>query len=158
MKHRAGGCPQFDDISALIDGELTHAAARELKLHAASCALCGATLRQFGQLHTQLPTLRERKPDVDIASLVLPRLPRMPAARPEPRLRPNSRRSPHRSVWSLGPRALGGAAALGAGVYLGLVLLAGSGTAMRPAGMTAFDAEPAGVLCAGLPSCPARGR
>jgi len=156
MNHRGGGCPRFEDLSALMDGELTHVAARELKLHAAACASCGATLLQFSQLHGQLEQLRNRKADVDIASLVLPRLPNAPAARPT--LRPRSPSSPWPSLWSLGPRALGGAAALGAGVYLGLMLLAGSGTVLRPAGMTAFDAEPAGSLCAGLPSCSARGR
>ncbi len=154
MKHSAGGCPRVEDLSALIDGELTHGAARELKLHAATCAVCGATLRQFSQLHGQLQSLRERKPDGDIASLVTPRLPRGVAPRPRPR----SASAAQPSLWTLGPRALGGAAALGLGVYLGLMLLAGSGTAMRPAGMTAFDAEPAGALCAGLPSCSARGR
>jgi hypothetical protein len=41
-------------------------------------------------------------------------------------------------------------------VYLGLALLAGSGAALRPAGMTVFDAESAGALCAGLPSCSPR--
>lgn len=158
MKHRANGCPRVEDISALMDGELTHAAAGELKLHAATCVVCGATLQQLGQLHTQLQMLKDRKPDVDIASLVLPRLPKAQPARPGNRLRPNARSAPRKSVWGLGPRALGGAAALGAGVYLGLMLLAGSGAAMRPAGMSAFDAEPAGVLCAGLPTCTARGR
>jgi anti-sigma factor RsiW len=156
MNHRAGGCPQLEDISALMDGELTHLAARELKLHAATCAVCGATLQQFSQLHGQLQPLRDRKADVDIASLVMPRLAAAPTARPT--LRPRSTSSPWPSLWSFGPRALGGAAALGAGVYLGLMLLAGGGTVLRPAGMTAFDAEPVGSLCAGLPSCSARGR
>lgn len=155
MNDRSCGCPRIEDISAFIDGALAQPAAGDLARHAQACALCGAALQELRQLHEHLQPLRARRADVDIAALVMPQL--RPAA-PLPR-RSRARRLPAlASLWQLGPRALGGAAALGAGVYLGLALLAGSGTALRPAGMTVFDAEPAGALCAGLPSCSARGR
>lgn len=149
------GCPRIEDISAFIDGALAPPAAGELARHAQACAPCSATLHDLRQLHERLQPLRARQADVDIAALVMPHL-RPATAMPR---RPRAREVPGwASLWQFGPRALGGAAALGAGVYLGLALLAGSGAALRPVGMTAFDAEPAGALCAGLPSCSARGR
>lgn len=152
MKQHAGGCPPLEDLSALTDGVVPARRAQILAQHAASCPACRATLEAFGQLRAGLQPLRERRPEVDVAALVLPRLPR-PHARPRGR-----RATPWHRLWQLGPQALGGAAALGAGVYLGLALLAGGAGAIRPAGMTVFDAEPAGVLCAGRPTCAARGR
>ena len=145
------GCPRTEAISALIDGELGESAAQELKLHAAHCAQCGAALLEFTGLRRDLQALREMRSSVDIAALVLPRLPK-PAVPP---------RKPARhwgGLWQLGPRALGGAAALGVGAYLGLTLVAGGGVALRPASMSVFYGEPPGAYCAGLPSCSARGR
>lgn len=155
MNDRSCGCPRIEDISAFIDGALAQPAAGDLTRHARACPLCEAALQDLRALHEQLQPLRARQADVDIAALVMPQL--RPAV-PEPRRRPARRVPAWASLWHLGPQALGGAAALGAGIYLGLALLAGSGAALRPAGMTVFDAEPAGALCAGLPSCSARGR
>jgi len=145
------GCPRTEAISALIDGELGESTAQELKLHAARCAQCRAALLEFTGLRRDLQALREMRSSVDIAALVLPRLPK-PAVPP---------RKPVRhwgGLWQLGPRALGGAAALGVGAYLGLTLVAGGGVALRPASMSVFYGEPPGAYCAGLPSCSARGR
>lgn len=146
-----GGCPRTEAISALIDGELGESAAQELKLHATQCAACGSALLAFTGLRADLRALREVRRDVDIAALVLPRLP--PPARPR-----GEPARPWGSLWQLGPRALGGAAALGVGAYIGLMLVAGGGAALRPASMSVFSGEPPGAYCAGLPSCSARGR
>jgi anti-sigma factor RsiW len=145
------GCPRTVAISALIDGELGAIEAQELKLHAAQCAACGSALLDFTGLHADLQQLREIRRDVDIAALVLPRLPRPAPPRHKPA-------RPWGGPWQFGPRALGGAAALGAGAYLGLVLMAGGGTMVRPASMSVFSGEPPGAYCAGLPLCSARGR
>jgi anti-sigma factor RsiW len=145
------GCPHTEAISALIDGELGESAAQELKLHAAQCAACGSALLAFTGMRADLRALREIRSDVDIAALVLSRLP-SPAV---------PRRKPVRhwgGLWQLGPSALGGAAALVVGAYLGLMLVAGGGVALRPASMAVFSGEPPGAYCAGLPSCSARGR
>lgn len=155
MNDRRCGCPRTEDISAFIDGALAQPAAAALTLHAQSCAVCSAALQDLRQLHEQLQPLRARQADVDIAALVMAQLRPAPAV---PHRRPSRAMPGWASLWHAGPQALGGAAALGAGIYLGLALLAGSGAALRPAGMTVFDAEPAGTLCAGLPSCSARGR
>ncbi len=145
------GCARTEAISALIDGELGESAAQELRLHAAQCAQCRSALLEFTGMSADLRALREIRSDVDIAALVLPRLPK-PAV---------PRRKPARhwgGLWQRGSRALGGAAALGVGAYLGLTLVAGGGVALRPASMSVFYGEPPGAYCAGLPSCSARGR
>ena len=145
-------CPRIDDISALLDGMLTGRAGVEMKRHAANCPLCGAALRDFEALSTRLQTLRDTRSDIDLAALIGPRLgPRVPARR----------RKPVRQwgdLWQLVPGGLAAAGAVGVGAYLGLLLVAGGGTALRPAAMTVFDAVPPGALCAGLPSCSPRGR
>lgn len=148
----AAGCPRIEDISALMDGELTGRAAEALRAHAAHCPLCAATLRDFAAVSTRLQTLRDTRCDVDLAALVGPRLPpRMPAGRRKPA-------RPWGGLWQLVPGGLGAAGALAAGAYLGLLLVTGGGAALRPAGMTVFDAVPPGALCAGLPLCSPRGR
>ena len=145
------GCPRTEAISALIDGEIGESAALELRLHVAQCVPCASALLAFTGMRADLRALREIRSDVDIAALVLPQLPK-PAA---PRRRPAR---PLADLWQLGSRALGGAAALGVGAYLGLLLVAGGAGVPRPATMSVFSGEPPGVYCAGLPSCSARGR
>jgi anti-sigma factor RsiW len=144
-------CPRTEDISALMDGELQGPASQVLRMHVAQCSLCQPVLLRFTAMREDLLALREVRSEVDIAALVLPRLPRAPQAK-----RRVGWRWPGR--WSqLGPRAVGGAAALGLGAYLGLTLVAGGGAAVQPA-MSVFYGEPPGAYCAGLPSCSARGR
>lgn len=149
------GCPATEDLSALVDGELAAPRASEVRLHALACPRCGAMLREFGQLRSDLQLLTQQAIDADLAAIVLARLRGLPES---------GRRQQRRRAWNwprlrdAGPRVMGGAAALGAGIYLGLALLGGSATTLRPAGMSAFDAERATVLCAGLPSCGPRGR
>lgn len=151
MNDQAGAdCPRTEDISALMDGELEGPASQVLRLHVAQCSVCQPVLLGFTGMHEDLLVLREIRSDVDISALVLPQLPRAPEAK-------------RRRGWAwpglsqLGPRALGGAAALGLGAYLGLTLVAGGGAALRPA-MSVFYGEPPGAYCAGLPSCSSRGR
>ena len=103
-------------------------------------------------MSTRLQTLRDIRCDVDLAALVGPRLPARAPAR---------RKRPVRDwgeLWQLVPSGVGAAAALIAGAYLGVLLVAGGGTALRPAAMTVFDAVPPGSLCSGLSLCSPRGR
>jgi anti-sigma factor RsiW len=145
-------CPRIEDISALLDGELTGRAGEEMKVHAARCPLCGAALRDFRAMSAQFEALREDRLDVDLAAIIEPRLP--------PRVPARAKR-PWRGwggLWQFAPGGFAAAAAVGAGAYLGLVLVAGGGAALRPAAMTVFDAVPPGAVCAGLPLCSPRGR
>ena len=52
-------------------------------------------------------------------------------------------------LWQLVPGGLAAAGAVGVGAYLGLLLVAGGGTALRPAAMTVFDAVPPGAVVRG---------
>ena len=145
-------CPRIEDISALLDGMLTGRAGADMKRHAANCPLCGPALRDFAAMGARLQALRDTRCDVDLAALVGPRLgPRVPARRGKPVRQWGD-------LWQLVPGGLAAASAVGVGAYLGLLLVAGGGTALRPAAMTVFDAVPPGALCAGLPSCSPRGR
>lgn len=147
-------CPRTEDISAFLDGELDGGAARGLRLHVAQCSVCQPVLQAFSGLRPPLQALRDVHSDVDIAALVLPRLPPAPHA-------PARRGRDWRGLLQLGPRAAGGAAALGLGAWLGLALVTGGGASLRPAAsasMSVFYGEPPGAYCAGLPACSARGR
>lgn len=145
-------CPRIEAISALLDGMLPTQRAADMKRHAANCPLCGAQLRDFEALRTRLHVLRDTHSDVDIAALIGPRLgPRVPARSRKP-VRPWD------ELWQLVPGGLAAAGALGAGAYLGLLLVTGSGAALQPTAMTVFDAVPPGALCAGLPACSPRRR
>jgi hypothetical protein len=126
-----------------MDGMLTGRAGDEMRAHAAHCPLCGRTLRDFTVLSTRLQGLRDARCDVDLASIVGARLPG-PAA---PRRKQQRRWS---ALWNFAPTGLAGAAALGVGAYLGLLLVVGSGTALRPAAMAVFDGAPRRPV-AGLP-------
>lgn len=154
MNDQAGaGCPRTEDISALMDGELEGHACEVLRMHVAQCSVCQPVLLRFTAMRDELLALRDIRSDVDIAALVLPRLPQSLKA-PEPKRR---RRWGWSGLSELGPGAIGGAAALGLGAWLGLTLVAGGGAAVRPA-MSVFYGEPPGTYCAGLPSCSSRGR
>ena len=145
-------CPRIEEISALIDGALKGRAAQEIEAHAARCPLCAPVLRDFTAMSTRLQALRDIRCDVDLAAIVRPRLPpRVPARKKRPVRQWGD-------LWQLAPGGVAAVGALGAGAYLGLMLMAGGGTALRPASMAVFDAVPPGAVCAGLPLCSPRGR
>lgn len=155
MKDRTlSECPRTEQLSALIDGELSGVARAEIESHAVSCPLCGAMLRDFGELRVALKPLAAARPGFDLAPLIDQRL----AAGGRP-ARPRRDRSGWKG-WQILPSGLAAAGVLTAGVYLG-ALLAGGGagvTALQPAAMALFDPVPPGGLCAGLPSCYSPGR
>lgn len=154
MKHESG-CPPAEDLSALIDGELAPGREAALRQHVIACPSCGAALQELGQLHADLQQLRQRTLATDLATIVLAQIGGAQAAAAG---RKRRRGLPLARLWGLGPKVMGGALAFGVGAWLGMALLAGTGTAIRPAGMSAFDAERATAFCAGLPSCGPRGR
>ena len=144
-------CPRIEALSALIDDELHGAARADIERHAASCPLCGATLREFANLKNTFSALEPAPACPDIASLIEPRL-----AQQQPR--PGRSRSLRVSPWRLAPAGLAAAGVLASGAYLGLLLAGGTAMgAARPAVIAVFDAVPPGALCAGA-GCYARGR
>jgi len=139
-------CPAPEDLSALLDGEAGRHTAL-LRRHLRQCPYCSGLFEELAGVGERLQPLK-RTPDVDIAEAVLLRLPRRPARQPAhvPAKRP------WRAMPQFGVRALGAAVALGAGLFLGFSIVVGAG-GVTAAGMTAFEAEPIGGFCAGLPSC-----
>lgn len=139
-------CPPPEDLSALFDAE-TGLRSGPLRQHLRECPHCSARFEAFGVLRERLGPL-QRTVDVDVAEAVLMRLPRRSRAAMAPSTPPQ----PRRGVPWFGGRALGAAAALGAGWFLGFSVMVGAG-GVTVAGMTVFEAEPIGGFCAGLPSC-----
>lgn len=154
MKERTQSqCPRTEQLSALIDDELAGVARAEIEAHAGSCPLCGAMLREFGELRVALKPLAAARPGFDLAPLIVQRL--TAGGR---RARPVRDRNGWQG-WQLLPSGLAAAGMLSAGVYLGALLVGGAGvTALEPAAMAVFDAVPPGGLCLGSPSCYSLGR
>jgi len=146
-------CPRTEQLSALVDGELTGAARTEITSHAGTCPLCGAMLRDLGELRGALRPLATARAGVDLAPLIEERL----AARERPRGAARGRS--WWQGWQILPSGLAAAGVLATGVYLGALLPGGTGaTVMRPAAMAMFDPVAPGGLCVGLPSCYPLGR
>jgi anti-sigma factor RsiW len=142
-------CPRTEELSALIDGELAGAARAEIASHATSCPLCGATLRELGELRDALQPLTAARVGFDLAPLLDSRL----SARGTRARRPVPDRNWWQG-WQWVPSGLAAGAVLMAGVYLGGLLGGGSGVvALQPAAMALFDPVPPGGLCAGMQSC-----
>jgi anti-sigma factor RsiW len=141
-------CPRTEQLSALLDGELSGAARADIDAHAAACPVCGAMLAELGALHTAFQPLAAERLDLDLAPLVEARLPPRDTAR-----RPTRERS-RRPAWQWLGSGAAAAAVLGAGLYMGALLAGGSvATAPQAAAMALFDPVPPGALCIGAPSC-----
>jgi anti-sigma factor RsiW len=145
-------CPRMEALSALVDEALAPPEHARIAGHAASCPVCGATLADLKALRARFAALPEPRVGFDLAPLVEGRI---RAAERAPRARPARKHVPW---WQLLPAAVGAAAALGAGGYLGSFLVAGVGGASRAAvQMSAFDTVPPGGICLG-PACGGGGR
>jgi anti-sigma factor RsiW len=148
VKRQTHDCPRIEALSALIDGEMTGSARREIEAHAASCPICGAKLRDFRGLRIAFGGLGDTPLGVDVAALIDSRLPPRTTAHPARR----------RWRWQLAPAGLVGVGAIAMGAYLGM-LLGGSAAVgvARPPALAVFDAVPPGGLCV-APVCYGRGR
>ena len=145
-------CPRVEALSLLIDNAISGSARSEIETHAASCRVCGATLRDFGELRSALGALGRSSAGVDIAALILERLPPRPALTASPARRRRGWR------WQLAPAGLAAAGVLATGAYLGMVLGGGAAvTAARPPAVAVFDVVPPGGLCV-APVCYGGGR
>ena len=147
-------CPHVEAISLLADGEIHADERRDIEAHVAACPLCGAALRDFQRLRTQLHALGNASAGVDVAALIADRLP--PRVGPQARARAEPRRPRWR--WQFAPAGFAAAGVLAAGAYLGVLLTGAPAAAVvRPAAVAVFDAVPPGGLCLGA-SCYDRGK
>lgn len=152
---RAEECPRIEALSALVDDALAGSDRAALDAHVAGCAICAPVLAELRQLRSTFAALPALEPGLDLAPLVERRIAAAGVAKPKPHLRPQRWR-----WWQLVPAALGGAASLSIGAYLGGALMLGSQLAAQPAAlqMAAFTANPPGALCPALQACNSNGR
>lgn len=144
--------PDLPELSAHLDGELDAGASRRAAAHLAACPACAARFAELRALSAGLRALPEESLGFDLAGVIEGRL----AA--APRATATSTTGRWRHGWAGLPVALGAAASIAAGVFMGSALVAGGGaTAPRMAALRVFDAMPPGSLCIGLDSCYAKG-
>jgi anti-sigma factor RsiW len=144
------GCPRKETLSALVDGALAAHDRDEFEAHAARCPACGAALATLNALRASFAALPAPRVGFDLAPAIADRI--RAAERPRG-ARPGRERS---RWWQAFPAAVGTAAALSAGAYLGAFLVAGGVASGRPAiEMSAFGTVPPGGLCLG-PACDTR--
>lgn len=141
--------PDLTALSAYLDGELDTAETRSVAAHLATCPSCAARLTDLQALSAGFRALPEETLGFDLAGVIEGRL----AAAPR---RPAVKRG---RSWQLGwPLAVGAAASIAAGVFMGSALVAGgAATAPRVAALSVFDTMPPGNLCIGLESCYVKG-
>jgi anti-sigma factor RsiW len=141
--------PDLPGLSAYLDGELDAAEAQRIAAHLAACPDCAAHLAELQALSAAFRALPEETLGFDLAGVIEGRRAHAP--------RPTAARR-RRDWWAGLPVAVGAAASIAAGVFMGSTLVAGgAATAPRMAALHVFDTMPPGNLCIGLESCYAKG-
>lgn len=141
--------PDLAELSAYLDGELDANARQHVVDHLAACPRCAASLARLQGLAADFRALPEASLGVDLAGVIEGRLATAPR-------RPSESRG--RDWWLHLPVAIGAAASIAAGVFMGSALVTGGGaTAPRVTAMRVFDPMPPGNLCVGLESCYVKG-
>ena len=141
--------PDLPALSAYLDGELDAGERRRVAAHLAACPACTAYLARLQALSADFRALPAESLGFDLGGVMEGRL----AAAPR---RPATSRW---HDWRLGwPIAVGAAASIVVGAFMGSTLVAGGATtAPRMAAMRVFDSMPPGNLCIGLESCYLKG-
>jgi anti-sigma factor RsiW len=140
-----GHAPDLPALSAYLDGELDPDERQRVAAHLAGCPGCAAHLAQLETLAATFRVLPAEKLGFDLAGVIEGRL----AVAPR---QTTAHRRPER--WLDLPLALGAAASIAVGVFMGSALVAGgAATAPRMAVMRVFDTMPPGNLCIGSESC-----
>lgn len=140
--------PDLTALSAYLDGELDADETRSVAVHLAACPACAARVAELQALSAGFRALPEESLGYDLAGVIEGRLAdtRRPPAKPR------------RVGWMGWPLAVGAAASIAAGVFMGSTLVAGgAATAPRVDALRVFDTMPPGNLCIGLDSCYVKG-
>lgn len=141
-------CPTFETLSAYADQALAPPLRPRLEQHLPHCPQCQQQLAQLQQLHSLAQALPAPTLGFDLAA-------RLPDLLPRPRA--DTPRPPRHWGWLSAGASV---AALGCGVWLGGLLLAGTTTpAPLRSGVTrVFGPVPPGGLCAAVELCtPSKG-
>lgn len=138
--------PDFETLSAWLDGELDETARRRFEAHLVACPACAAQAAALRGLAAGFASMRAETLGYDLAGVLDGRL----AAAPP--------RTPRRwLVWL--PATLGAAASLALGIGLGSAL-PGAVAAAPPelvGAMRVFDPMPPGSVCLGPDPCYTKG-
>jgi len=141
--------PDLLELSAYLDGELDAGGRQRVAAHLAICPRCASHLVELQVLSAGFRALPEENLGFDLAGVIEGRLAHVP--------RPPALRR-RRDWWAGLPVAVGAAASIAVGVFMGSTLVAGSAvTAPRMAALRVFDTMPPGNLCIGLESCYVKG-
>lgn len=133
-------CPDFDDLSAYTDGELTPAEHQRVAEHLPLCQECRATVARIGAMRRQLQALPSPALGIDLAQRFSPAAPQKRTARG------------FRPAWMPAGLSL---AALATGAWLGAALVGGAAASAAPMQVVrVFDPVPPGGLCAVRELCP----
>lgn len=144
--------PDLPQLSAYLDDELDAGEQRRLAAHLAACPACAARLAELRALSADFRALPEESLGFDLAGVIEGRL----AASPRPLAA--RRGQGWRTRYTRWPVAVGAAASIAVGVFMGSALVAGGATtAPRIAALRVFDTMPPGNLCIGLDSCYTKG-
>lgn len=141
--------PDLPELSAYLDDELEARERQRVATHLAVCPVCAARFAELKSLSANFKAMPQESLDFDLAAVIEGRLTASP--------RPSTAR--HKRNWfRQWPIAIGAAASIAAGGFMGSMLAAG-GAADTPriAALRVFDTMPPGSLCVGLESCYVKG-
>ncbi|HRO58347.1 MAG TPA: zf-HC2 domain-containing protein [Burkholderiaceae bacterium] len=142
-------CPNPDDLSAYLDGELPADLRARTAAHLKTCAACAARHAEFQALRADFAALPDERLGFDLSQVVRGRIDALPA-------RPRGRHTPrwHVANWrGLLPIGAAAVASLSLGLALGTSLIAPAAIAPATGLLEVFAPVAPGGLCSGLGSC-----
>lgn len=138
-------CPDFEILSACLDGEISHSDREQVEIHMKNCSSCNHKYSELQILHNSFEPLRSQIPQIDIIADVRRRI----------ETAPDSKSCFGWLPIGLVPFAMAASLALFIGVGLGsrLVIEKDSLNMANTAQMALFSAMPPGSICLGHTSC-----
>lgn len=142
-------CPNPEDLSTYLDGELPADGRDRTAAHLASCGACATLYADLSALRAEFSALPDERLGFDLSQVVRGRIEALPTRR-------ETRRAPRWSVadWRrLLPVGAAAAASLSLGLALGISLTAPVAIAPAMSTLQVFAPVAPGGLCAGSGSC-----
>lgn len=142
-------CPNPEDLSMYLDGELPADVRDRTAAHVASCAACAALYADLAALRADFAVLPDERLGFDLSQVVRGRIEALPGGG-------KARRAARRRMtdWrTLLPVGAAAAASLSLGLAMGISLTAPAAVAPAMSALQVFAPVAPGGLCAGLGSC-----
>ncbi len=141
-------CPNLEDLSAYLDGELPADVRKRVAAHLASCAACVARYAELDALRADFSALPDERLGFDLSQVIRGRIEALPP-RQEIRRAPRWRLTNWRRLVPVGAAA----ASLSLGLVLGTSLTAPVAVAPAMSALEVFAPIAPGGLCPALGSC-----